>query len=257
MPTIQFSHANGFSASTYRTFLNYFENDFQVYAVEKFGHSNDYPVDTNWFPMVDQLIDHIEQYAQEPVIGVGHSLGGILTFLAAQRRPRLFQQIIVMDPPMFSSFKRTVIGMSQRLNIAHKTIPPAKKTLRRRRYFETKEEAYHYLKPKRLFKNFDERCFKDFITYGITSEKDAFTLDFSVDLEYKIFLTIPTKFTWKVEVPMHFLYSGKHEVLDLNDIKELQRKLKRAEFLACQEGGHMFPLEDPERISQLIKEIAL
>ena len=46
------------------------------------------------------LIDYVERNAGgSAIIGIGHSLGGILTFLAAYRRPELFKGIIMLDPP--------------------------------------------------------------------------------------------------------------------------------------------------------------
>ena len=42
-----------------------------------------YPPTEGWPYLVNQLLDSID----EPVYGVGHSLGGYLNFLAAARRP--------------------------------------------------------------------------------------------------------------------------------------------------------------------------
>jgi len=251
MTAIQFSHANGFSAKTYETFLAYFKPEYEISYVDKFGHG-EFQIDQNWEPMVRHLILDIEAKNIAPVIGMGHSLGGILTFLAAQRRPGLFSQIVIMDPPMFSVLKRRAIGLAQWLNVAHKAIPPAKKALRRRRQFESKEQAYEYLRNKRLFRNFDERCFQDYINYGIVESGGQFSLDFSADIESRIFLTLPSRFSWKLEVPSYMIYSGKYEVLSPSEIRILKRKLKKTQFIEVPNGGHMFPLELPELTSDTI-----
>ncbi len=251
MTAIQFSHANGFSAKTYETFLEYFKSKYEISYVDKFGHG-EYQIDQNWEPMVRQLILDIETKNIAPVIGIGHSLGGILTFLAAQCRPGLFSQVVIIDPPMFSVLKRRAIGLAQWLKVAHRAIPPAKSALRRRRFFESKEEAYDYLRNKRLFSNFDERCFQDYINYGIVEMDGQFTLDFSADIESRIFLTLPSRFSWKLDVPSHMIYSGKYEVLSPSEVRMLKRKLKKTHFIEVSEGGHMFPLELPESTSQII-----
>ena len=68
---IVFSHANSFGASTYGVLFKHLKaRGFAVKAIEKFGHSEHYPVTDNWPHLVQQLIDfvHIEvQKKGEPV----------------------------------------------------------------------------------------------------------------------------------------------------------------------------------------------
>ena len=40
------------------------------------------------------------------MVGVGHSLGGYLTALAAVRRPELFRAVILLDAPILGSLHR-------------------------------------------------------------------------------------------------------------------------------------------------------
>jgi len=254
MPIIQFAHANGFSSKTYSTFYKYLTPDFEIATVDRFGHG-EAKIKSNWFPMLDQLFNSLEQHKGQPVIGLGHSLGGILTFWAAQQRPELFEKIILMEPPMFKPWTRNLIRWSQALGVGNKTIPPAKKALRRRRHFENKEQAYTYFRDKRLFRVFDERCFQDCIDYGLVEEKNGVGLYFSADVEYDIFLHMPTRFKWKLKVPAYFIYSGKYEVLSKQDIQALEKRLPQMKFIQYEKGGHMFPMEWPEETANLIREI--
>ena len=49
--------------------------------------------------LVDQVIDSIVRQAKgRKVIGLGHSLGSVLTLMASFRRPELFSQVIMLDP---------------------------------------------------------------------------------------------------------------------------------------------------------------
>ncbi|NQT72889.1 MAG: alpha/beta hydrolase [Chloroflexi bacterium] len=84
---LHFAHANGFPSGTYGKLLRILENEYDVIAIEKFGHDPRYPVDENWSNLVKELINFIESNSSEPIIGVGHSMGGVLTFLAAYQRP--------------------------------------------------------------------------------------------------------------------------------------------------------------------------
>ena len=58
-------------------------DDFEIGYVDRIGHDPHYPVTDGWPNLVDELIDTISERHQQPVIGIGHSLGGFLTALAA------------------------------------------------------------------------------------------------------------------------------------------------------------------------------
>jgi pimeloyl-ACP methyl ester carboxylesterase len=88
--TLVFSHANGFPAGTYRLlFEAWRQAGWRVEAIEKIGHDPRYPVTSNWPRLRDQLIDFITERQAGPAWLVGHSLGGLLSLLAASRRPDL------------------------------------------------------------------------------------------------------------------------------------------------------------------------
>ena len=83
-PHLVFSHANGFPAGTYRVlFERWRAAGLQVHALERFGHDPRYPVASNWRALRDQLIDFIDAEVGGPAILVGHSLGGLVSLLAA------------------------------------------------------------------------------------------------------------------------------------------------------------------------------
>jgi alpha-beta hydrolase superfamily lysophospholipase len=87
MAKIVFSHGNSFPAGTYNVlFAHLRQRGFEVTAVDRFGHDAQYPVTSNWPHLVQQLADFAAQQVQasgERVFLVGHSLGGILSVMAA------------------------------------------------------------------------------------------------------------------------------------------------------------------------------
>nr|MBP7960275.1 alpha/beta hydrolase [Acidovorax sp.] len=93
MAKIVFSHGNSFPAGTYNVlFAHLRQRGFEVTAVDRFGHDAQYPVTSNWPHLVQQLADFAAQQVQasgERVFLVGHSLGGILSVMAAAQHPDL------------------------------------------------------------------------------------------------------------------------------------------------------------------------
>ncbi len=86
-----FSHANGFPVRTYRKLFRALEDDFDIRAVERYGHDPKYPVTREWPHLVEELLDELDRATRDgterPVWLVGHSLGGFLSLMASLRRP--------------------------------------------------------------------------------------------------------------------------------------------------------------------------
>lgn len=249
---IQFSHANGFPAKTYSYFFECLQ-PYEVNYVNQFAHEG-YEVKRSWVDMTDELIKNIEATADEPVIGVGHSFGATLTLIASQQRPDLFKQVILMDPPLFLSYKKHFIRIAKALNIQGRLLPEARKTRVRKSQFTSRQEAHDYYKTKALFNDFHPKSFDAYIEHGIKEQKDGFGLAFSHKVEYKIFKSIPGYFDWKLTVPATLIYSNRFSVLEPGDLVAINKTFPKIEMMEF-DGGHLFPLEQPEKVAGKIKEI--
>ncbi|MCP6060700.1 hypothetical protein NL388_36140, partial [Klebsiella pneumoniae] len=70
---------------------------------ERHAHDPVFPVTDNWFRLKDELREEIrKRYGGAPVVGVGHSLGGVLHLLVAAENPELYRQIVLLDAPVIS-----------------------------------------------------------------------------------------------------------------------------------------------------------
>ncbi len=144
---LHFSHANGFPAACYRKMFSYLEPAFEIGAINTIGHDPRHPVTDSWPHLVAELIERLERY-REPVLGVGHSLGGYLTALAALRRPALFRAIILLDSLILARWQGTVFKMVKRFGLADR-VTPAGMTRDRRAEWASADEAYAHFRNKR------------------------------------------------------------------------------------------------------------
>jgi len=83
MSIIQFSHANGFPAKTYSVLFKHLEGH-KISAINILAE-NRKPSEINWHDMTEDILKCAGQF-EEPVVGVGHSLGGVLTLMAAAKK---------------------------------------------------------------------------------------------------------------------------------------------------------------------------
>ena len=249
MNKIQFSHANGFPASSYK-YLFKLLNNAHINFVEKMGHG-DYPLNKNLYNFAEELIDSIEQAHDEPIIGIGHSLGGVVTLLAASKRPDLFKKVIVLDPVLFSKRKRYIVWLFRKIGITD-WLRVTKKAKKRRTHFSSLEEVRKIYKQKSLFKRFHPNCFEDYLKYGFTKSEKGIELAFSSKIEANVFRYIQIKIPSNLDKLSGVLIYGNYsDTFWKSDMKWWKRNFPNFEIISF-EGGHLFPFEKPQETAKLL-----
>jgi len=253
---INLVHANGFPAGSYKTFLSYFSEQYQCIAHPKFGHDIRYPSHHNWQYLVTELIDFLKQQPA-PVIGLGHSFGGVLTFMAACKAPELFRGIVLLDPPIFTGPISIGIKFAKHSRLIDSMSPAGKSKIRRQHWPLSFDVRSHFARTK-LFRNFDPRCLQDYIDSAIEVVNEQQQLTFKREVETDIFRNMPTNlssFKRKLTVPAAFLYGEHTDVCTPKYVKRFINQHPEMEFHMVSNGQHMFPLEQPEQVSQQIKAL--
>lgn len=251
---IQFSHATGFPAGSYTYFFEQLKPH-PISFVPVFG-MGDYKPGKSWKALLPELIADIEAKHTEPIIGIGHSFGAVLTFWAAMERPDLFKKIILIDPPFMSRKRRIFIAITSFLGISDKIVPIARNAKRRRADFPSLEEARSIWRPKFLFRTFHPQCFEDYIQHGLVPHEDGFTLRIPPALESRFFSTTPFRIgPTNLKMPSYYLFPKKGGILNEEGLPEHQKKFSNTTFIPIDPGGHMFPLEYPHETADLIKKL--
>jgi len=251
---LHFAHANGFPAGTYCKLFGFLKQEYVVIAVEKLGHNSKYPIDENWEGLIKELVDHIESNAEEPIIGVGHSLGGILTFMAAYHRPELFREIIMLDPPLAYGLLALFLFITKKLRLIDHVRLVAQTKKRRTQWF-SRQEAEAYFKQKPPFNRFDPDCLRDYVQYGTTASETGVKFSFDVNVESKIFKTTPhniSSLSKKLNVPGTVIV-GEHSYVSGRSLNRFAKR-HRLYLERFKDGGHLFPLEYPERTAVMLTE---
>jgi pimeloyl-ACP methyl ester carboxylesterase len=253
MTILHFSHANGFPAACYRKMFSYLESGFEIRYVDTIGHDPRHPVSDSWPHLVSELIEHVERHG-EPVLGVGHSLGGYLTALAALKRPALFRAIILLDSPILDRWKGAVFRVVKRFGLADR-VTPAGITRDRRAVWASSDEAYAHFRNKRAFRDFDAECLRDYVTLGMRPAPEGVRLAFDPSIEYRIYRAFPHTLARELpalHVPAGFICGRESE-----DARQVGLATTRRHFrVARVEGGHLFPFEHPEAAARAIREMA-
>ena len=268
-PVIHFAHANGVPSAVYAPLFAVLEDTYTIEYVPLLGPNPDYPVDNHWQALTEQVINSVSQACRKhgvsQVIGLGHSLGALCTLQATYRRPELFTRVLLMDPPWIygkDSFIWHMAKLGDRLpkmnNRLMDKLSPANMSKRRRDTWDTREEAYEQLRDKGIFKHFDERCFQGYIEHGLTDCEDgSVTLTIPKAAEVAIFRTNPSWY-WLTpnkppKVPVKLIIAEEGIFIKRKFPQKINKRL--GIDYEIYPGSHMFPLEQPEQVASLVKQL--
>lgn len=256
MSTLFFAHANGFPSPSYAPFFEALQqDDHTVDFIEKVGMNPKFPITNNWAHLVDELEQEIESRHKQPVVGIGHSLGGMLSYLLARKRPDLYSHLILLDPPVINGWQNSLWWLSKKFGFSDR-FTPAGASKNRRTTFDSREHAYEKLRHKRLFKDFTEDSFNAYIQHGLTeTDNGQVTLAIDLETELKLFRTAPDDL-WRYRKPLHipglYLTALQSEFVRQPFAERLSRTAGM-EYRVLK-GGHLFPQEHPEETAGVVSE---
>lgn len=252
---LQFSHANGFPAACYRQLFAHLEHDWRISAIPAIGMDPRHPPSEGWPLLLEQLITHIERHHTRPVLGVGHSLGGFLSFLAAARRPELFRAVILLDAPIIGPIKGRLFAASKRLGFVDR-VTPAGATRERRARWQSLAEAEQHFRGKKLFRGFTPECLRDYVRYGLEEHDGALRLVIDPAVETQIYRTTPHDMSRPLRdlrVRAGFIGGADSDVVRQVGLATMRRA---GMALSRVPGGHLFPFEDPAGCADAIRRMA-
>ena len=253
-PILHFSHANGFPGGSYQVILDALAQDYDVRVVDRIGHHPDFPVTNNWPHLEQEMIEYFEKNYTEPVIAVGHSLGGILSLRLAYKRPDLIKAVLVLDVPALSALEAKGLRLIKWLGMMDK-VTPASRMDGRRNLWANAEEAVAYFRGKKLMSQFDERSLRAYVQAGTVACEGGVRLYFDPKVEQAIYRTIPDNLVLKkpLDVPAAAIGGQQSTVFTKSQAARMKSKLKmKLEWLP---GTHMFPLEHPDATAAAIKKL--
>jgi pimeloyl-ACP methyl ester carboxylesterase len=252
-------HANGFCAGTYSPFVRHLREELHIIASDLRGHGASDPINLkrvyNWHIFADDLKLLIEQTMVPPIVGMGHSLGAVTTYIAAAKYPRLFSAVILIDPPilprrrlwLMATLKMIGLGGNQRL---------ARAARRRRKMFQGKNEALQRFISRGIFKSWSPEFVEAYLECGLL-EKDSETAVLKCDpeLEAQIFEAVPLDvwhYAEKIACPVLAIRGESSDVFTPGSAERLKRLLSDYELATIPDAGHFVPMGQPEACAAVI-----
>jgi len=258
MSTLVFSHGNGFPAGTYaRLFEVWRGAGLSVAAVERYGHDPRFPVTSNWPHLRDQLIDCIDSTHAATVWLVGHSLGGLLSLMAACWKPRLVRGIVLLDSPVVTGWRAHSLQVMKASGLIGR-VSPGRYTRKRRHRWDTIDDVEAHFLRRSSFARWDPAVFADYLACGFVGHAGGVELAFDRGIETRIYNTLPHNLDrlmrhHPLQCPMGFI-AGTRSVEMRQGGVGASRSLAGPYFQTI-EGTHLFPMERPQETAHRVLDL--
>jgi pimeloyl-ACP methyl ester carboxylesterase len=255
-PLLHLAHANGFPPGSYHPLAEALAGRYQVVAFPSRPlWPGSRPENTpTWRPMAGDLVRALDDLGARDVIGVGHSLGGVLTLWAAIDRPDLFAAVVLIEPVLLPPTWLGYLRLLRWLGLGRRQ-PLVQGALRRRRTWASRDACYDYFRAKAFFARWSDESLGAYVEAGTRPRADGqVELVYPLRWEAHIFATTPLDI-WRdlphlrtlafLRKPILVLRGEHSETFVPAAQARVARLLPGARCQILADAGHLLPMERP------------
>jgi pimeloyl-ACP methyl ester carboxylesterase len=263
-PVVHLAHANGFPPGTYEPLAAALRTDHHLIglAARPLWSGSRPESAPTWQPMAGDLIEALDGLARSdvispPIVGVGHSLGGVLTLWAAIRRPDLFRAVVLIDPVILPPNQLRVLRLLRLVGL-HRRLPLVQATLRRRRAWPSRQACTEHLAGKPFFVGWPAASLTAYVNSGTRERPDGqVELIYPPEWEAHIFATAPTdiwRYVPQLRTPALAIRGERSPTFPARSMARLARLLPHAHTVTIPDSDHMVPFERPAETAAAIHD---
>ncbi len=253
-----FSHANGFPLPVYRRLFAALQPAFACTGVLRFGHDPARPPTVGWPYLVDELVEFVQALPRngQRLWLVGHSLGGYLSVLAAERLQAHVHGVVMLDSPVIAGMSAAAIRFGRATGV-DRWLMPIRQTRQRCREWPDADAAHAHYAAKPAFARWHPDMLRDYADHGtVPTGRGRRELLFDRDVELRIYRSLPTGHVAEIgtRLPMPVAFIGGKESREVRHIGLRATRAVVGERLYWTEGSHLFPMEAPDATAMLIRD---
>ncbi len=260
-PTLILVHATGFHGRCWDQVIHRLK-DRHVIAVDQRGHgASEQKSFSNWSVFGEDLAALLTELKVSGVEAVGHSMGGHASVAAAAQDSSLFSKLLLIDPVILDpSFYP--MWDEQVLN-GEPTHPAA----RRRSQFSSREDMFNRYRERLPFSLFTEAAMRDYCRHGLVDNAEGVRLACDPVHEARIYdsvcsnqsiLELVKTVTIPVTVARSMQPTKPEDIMDFRyspTWKQLAKQFPNGEDRLFEHLTHFMPMQDPDQVAQLIREL--
>ena len=258
---LHFLHANGYPPDCYKPLFELLRTKYHLFGMKLRPLWDDAKIEdiNDWHPLSDDLRRFLTTGRLGPAIGVGHSIGGIVTLRAALRDPSKFRALVLLDPVLFVPSFLVMWNLVRALGLGIKAHPKIAGALKRRRTFDNLDMVFRGYRSREVFKYMSDENLRAYIE-GITKPKadGGFELAYSPEWEAHIYLTGLRDFDlWrdlpKLKIPTLIIRGAETDTFLENAATLVKKKNPKIQIKTLEKSTHILPLEYPREVFNLMQ----
>lgn len=261
-PVLHFAHANGFPPRSYRQLLERLSAGFRVVSWEArpLWRGSDPAAIRSWKPLSRDLIGCLWSRGIRHAVGVGHSLGAVLSLMAAARQPGLFSSLVLVDPVIFTGLRARGWALMKALGRGHR-LHLVRGARGRRDHWPDRETARRTWAAKRTFAGWTDGALDDYVSDGLVDDgSGAWRLRYPKAWEARIFEVTPHDL-WRnvraVGIPILAIRGETSDAFLPPAARRLEREACQARVVELPGTGHMVPMQAPAEVARLITDFVM
>ncbi|MDC6473289.1 alpha/beta fold hydrolase [Flavobacteriaceae bacterium] len=207
------------------------ENDFRVHLIDLRNHGKSFWSDEFSFEiMVEDIYNYAKCYNIERFSLLGHSMGGNIGMLFAQKYPELLEKIIIVDiiPKQYKPHHETILNGLKSIDF---------NKIKSRKHVDA--HLSKYISDERI------RQFLLKNLYWVDKESLGLKLNIEVLFEFKDRLSIKLKKGVIFDNPSLFLYGDSSTYVDESDFPMLYSNFSNIEIIKVPASGHWVHADNP------------
>ena len=258
---LHFLHANGYPPACYKPLLELLQSKYHVFGMllrPLCPDSNPGDIQ-DWEPFSDDLLRFLSEHNTAPVIGVGHSIGAIVTLRAALRDPRKFSALVLLEPVLFMPSRLILWNLFRAIGLGNMVNPKISGALKRRRTFDNLDLVFRGYRKRAVFRHMSDENLRIHIE-GMTkpAENGGYELVFSPEWESRIYFTGLRDFDiWrdlpKLQIPTLFIRGAETDTFLENAANLVKRRQSKAQIETVEKSTHLLPLERPREVFDMLQ----
>lgn len=260
---LHFLHANGYPPDCYKPLLELLKTEYHVFGMLLRPLWQDSKLEElpSWHPLSDDLLHFLAStpLSANGVVGVGHSIGAIVTLRAALRDPGKFKALVLIDPVLFVPRRLILWHIFRAIGLGDRVHPLIAGAKKRRRTFDDLETVFRGYRNRNIFRYMSNENLRIYIE-GMTKPKPegGYELVYSPEWEAQIYRTGLHDFDiWhdlpKLKVPTLFLRGAESDTFLENAAILVKQKQPRAKVEALEKSTHILPLERPKAVFDMMQ----
>ena len=262
---LHFLHANGYPPACYRPLIERLVPDCHVFGMllRPLWAGTVPNSIRDWKPFSEDLRQFLHETQRGSVIGLGHSIGAVVTLRTAIQEPSLFRALILIDPVLLPPARVLQLRIMRTLGILRRGSWMVESALRRRRHFDDLDQMFAGYRRRDVFQFFTDDELRALVE-GLTrpSEGGGYDLVYSPEWEARIYQTgiWNDLDLWsgirKMQMPMLFLRGEQTDTFFARTAEMAQERNPNVEVQTIPEATHLVPLERPAQVADAVKKFA-